>query len=453
MILPVRIVNIFMQNLLTERVPARTLMDSKRRINQRSDTFGKPGACGLEQILWELGCEFYSFRGPRFHCGEDMMSSDLFNLIAILTTAAAAFAYLNARFIKLPMAVGLMALSVTFSLVLVALNAVGIGHQFAATTVKMLHSLDFSTTVMQGMLCFLLFAGALHVEIEDLKAERLPIAMLATVGVLISTLVVGGLVYCAGKLMGLDVPFAYALLFGALISPTDPVAVLSILKTVKVSRGIEIKITGESLFNDGAGIVLFLAILDYIRAPADASLQMVSALVLQEVVGGIVMGLVVGYGVFLLLRKVDDYRVEVLMTLSLVTGLNALSAQLHTSGPLAVVVAGLLIGNHGKKLAMSNASIERLDDFWELIDELINALLFVLIGLELMVLSFSGISLAFGFVAIPVVLMARFVSVAIPITLLQKFREFSPRAKRILWWGGLRGGISVALALQIPESP
>jgi CPA1 family monovalent cation:H+ antiporter len=381
------------------------------------------------------------------------MTKDLFNLIAILTGTAAAFAFLNHRYMKFPMAVGLMALSVTFSLILLVLNSFGLGQDFAEATVAMLHQLDFSTTVMQGMLCFLLFAGALHVEIEDLKAERVPIAVLATVGVAISTAVVGILVYGAGMLVGLDIPLAYALLFGALISPTDPVAVLSILKTANVSRSIEIKITGESLFNDGAGIVIFLAILGYIVAPADADAGMITKLVLTEVVGGIVLGLAAGYGVFRLLREVDDYRVEILMTLALVTGLNAISTVLHTSGPLAVVVAGLLIGNHGKKLAMSELSIQRLEDFWELVDELINALLFVLIGLEIMVLTFSGISLLFGFAAIPAVLLARWVAVAVPITLMQRFRDFSPRARRILWWGGLRGGVSVALALQVPSSP
>lgn len=381
------------------------------------------------------------------------MNIGLFDLIAILLAAAALFSFLNHRYMKLPMAVGLMALSVTFSLALLGLNSLGIGHDLANSTVKMLHQVDFSTTVMQGMLCFLLFAGALHVEIEDLKAERLPIAVLATVGVVISTVIVGALIYFIGSITGLNIPFAYALLFGALISPTDPVAVLSILKTAKVSRGVEIKIAGESLFNDGAGIVVFLAVLGYIAAPADADFSMVSHLVLSEVVGGIVLGLVAGYGVFLLVRKVDDYRVEILLTLSLVTGLNALAGALHTSGPLAVVVAGLLIGNHGKKLAMSDTTIERLDVFWELIDELINAVLFVLIGLELMVLSLSSTSLAFGLAAIPVVLLARFVSVGLPITLLKRFREFSPRSLRILWWGGLRGGVSVALALQIPVSP
>ncbi|WP_141734093.1 cation:proton antiporter [Oligoflexus tunisiensis] len=381
------------------------------------------------------------------------MTKDLFNLIAILTSTAAAFAFLNQRYIKLPMAVGLMALSVAFSLILLLLNNFGLGHEFAEATVKMLHEINFSTTVMQGMLCFLLFAGALHVEIEDLKAERLPIAVLATVGVALSTAIVGFLIYGVGLVVGLDIPLAYALLFGSLISPTDPVAVLSILKSANVSRSIEIKITGESLFNDGAGIVIFLAILGYIAAPAHADAGMITKLVLTEVVGGIMMGLAAGYGVFLLLRKVDDYRVEILMTLALVTGLNALSTVFHTSGPLAVVVAGLLIGNHGKKLAMSDISIQRLEDFWELLDELINAMLFVLIGLELMVLTFSGISLLFGFAAIPVVLLARWVSVAVPITLMQRFRDFSPRVRRILWWGGLRGGVSVALALQIPTSP
>lgn len=381
------------------------------------------------------------------------MNASIIDLIAILIAAAAGFAVLNHRYIKLPMAVGLMALSVAFSLALLGLNYFGIGQELADSTVRMLQEVDFSTTVMQGMLCFLLFAGALHVELVDLKAERLPIAVLATVGVVISTVIVGFIVYFIGSVTGLDIPLAYALLFGALISPTDPVAVLSILKTAKVSRGIEIKITGESLFNDGAGIVVFLAILGYIVAPADANFGMITQLVLSEVVGGILLGLMAGYGVFLLLRKVDDYRVEILMTLSLVTGLNALAGAFHTSGPLAVVVAGLLIGNHGKKLAMSDTTIERLDVFWELIDELINAVLFVLIGLELMVLSFSGTSLAFGFAAIPAVLLARFVSVGLPIAMLQRFREFSPRALRILWWGGLRGGVSVALALQIPASP
>lgn len=382
------------------------------------------------------------------------MSANLFNLIAMLTAAAAAAAFLNYRYIKQPMSIGLMALSVAFSLMLIILNKIGIGHEFAAATTAVLHSVDFSTTVMQGMLCFLLFAGALHVELEDLKAERLPIAVLATCGVVISTLVVGVLTYGVAGLLGLDLPFVYALLFGALISPTDPVAVMSILKTTNIGRGLETKIAGESLFNDGAGIVIFLGVIGYITAPENAGVGMIAKLVIVEVVGGIILGLAAGYGVFLLLRKVDDYRVEVLMTLALVTGLNALAGALHTSAPLAVVVAGLLIGNHGKKFAMSDVTITRLDDFWELVDEIINAVLFMLIGLELMVLRFADISsVLFGFLAIPIVLFARLVSVAVPLSVLKRFRDFSPRARRILWWGGLRGGVSVALALEVPESP
>ena len=373
----------------------------------------------------------------------------LFDIIASLLTISAAFSFINYRFLKLPTTIGLMLIALVFSLVLIlAGKFLPNSNQWA---VDLLRGVDFDATLLHGMLSFLLFAGALHINLNDLRQQYRVITGLATAGVVISTFVVGGLSWLAFKLSGMDFPFLSCLLFGALISPTDPIAVLGILKTTNAPKSLETKIAGESLFNDGVGVVVFLVLLD-IGAPGhgQAGMGEIGRLFLQEAIGGAALGLAVGLLTYWVLKNVDNYQVEVLITLALVTGGYALAEALHLSAPIAIVVAGLLIGNHGRSFAMSATTREHLDTFWELVDEILNAVLFVLIGLEVMVLGSSGLELVAGLLAIPIVLLARLVSVAIPISILRFFRTFSPHVVKILTWGGLRGGISVALALSLP---
>ena len=374
---------------------------------------------------------------------------EFFNITAILISLAALFSYLNYRFLKIPTTIGIMLIALSISLGMLLANALGFSH-FEEQAGKLLRSVDFHEALMQGMLSFLLFAGALHVNLQDLLKQKWVILFLATVGVLISTFLVGGLSWVMLNGLGLEMPIIYCLLFGALISPTDPIAVIGILKSAGVNKSLETKIAGESLFNDGVGVVIFLVLLGIATGQHQASFQSVSLLLLQEAGGGIVFGLLSGYLVFTMLRQIDNYQVEVLLTLALVMGGYALSNALHISGPLAMVIAGLVIGNHGRSLAMSDKTRKHLDMFWELIDEVLNAVLFVLIGMEILVLSFKGEYLLAALVIIPMVLLVRFVSVGIPVVLLRRFRTFSPRVLEIMTWSGLRGGISVALALSLP---
>lgn len=376
----------------------------------------------------------------------------LFEIIAILLTISAAFSFINYRFLKLPTTIGLMLIALVFSLFLIiAGKFIPNSNQWA---IDLLREVDFDETLLHGMLSFLLFAGALHVNLNDLRQQYRIITGLATAGVIISTFVVGGLSWLVLNLLGLHFPFLSCLLFGALISPTDPIAVLGILKTTKTPKSLETKIAGESLFNDGVGVVVFLVLLD-IAAPGheQAGMGEIGLLFLQEAFGGAVLGLAAGLLTYWLLKNVDCYQVEVLLTLALVTGGYALAEGLRLSAPIAIVVAGLLIGNHGRSFAMSTTTREHLDTFWELVDEILNAVLFVLIGLEVMVLTSTGLEFVAGLLTIPIVLFARLVSVAIPISILRSFRTFSPHVIKILTWAGLRGGISVALALSLPAGP
>ena len=303
------------------------------------------------------------------------------------------------------------------------------------------------------MLGFLLFAGALHINLHDLLEKKWSIGLLATCGVLISTLIIGTATWWIVGWFGLQLHFLYCLLFGALISPTDPIAVLGILKTAGAPKSLEIKITGESLFNDGVGVVVFLALLGIATGTHEASVAEISVLFLQEAVGGAVCGLVFGYVVYHLLQRVDNYQVEVLLTLALVMGGYAFADAFHLSGPIAMVVAGLLIGNQGRHMAMSEATQQHVDIFWELIDDVLNAVLFVLIGLEVLILTFTWDYLMIGLIMIPLVLFARFAAVGVPVTLLRPVQSFSPGVIPILTWSGLRGGISIALALSLPSGP
>ena len=372
----------------------------------------------------------------------------LFEIIAILLTLSAFFSFINYRFLRLPNTIGVMLIGLLFSLLLLAISRFVPGSKHWA--VAMLLQIDFDETLLHGMLSFLLFAGALHVNINELRQQFRIILGLATAGVVLSTLIVGFLSWVVLNLLGFNISYIYCLLFGALISPTDPIAVLGILKKADVPKSLEIKIVGESLFNDGVGVVIFLILLETIVSGAELGIARVFRLFVQEAIGGGLLGLGVGLLAYRMLKQVDNYQVEILITLGLVTGGYALADALHLSAPIAIVVAGLLIGNHGRSFAMSEDTRQNLDTFWELADEVLNAVLFLLIGLEVMVLNYSWLNLAAALLGILIVLSARLVSVSIPIHLLKRSRSFSPHVAKILTWGGLRGGISIALALSLP---
>lgn len=376
------------------------------------------------------------------------------NLAAIILTLAAAFSYLNFRFIGLPTTIGVMLIALLLSSGLIALEWLGIA-DLQHHAARILATIDFDKALMDGMLSFLLFAGALHVSIEHMSERKWLIALLATVGVVLSTFAVGSLVYLLLGLLGMAAPFVYCLLFGALISPTDPIAVMATLKKAGIGKSLEAKIAGESLFNDGVGVVVFIVLLGIARQADAVSVPHIFEIFLLEAVGGVLFGGMLGLLGFWLLKSVDNYQVEILLTLALVLGGYTLAHNIHTSGPIAVVVAGLLIGGRGRKYAMSITTRRRLDNFWELLDEMLNVVLFVLIGLEVLLLEFTGAYFAAGLLAIPLVLLARFVSVGIPVSLLRALarRNFSEHAVKILVWGGLKGGISVALALTLPPAP
>jgi monovalent cation:H+ antiporter, CPA1 family len=375
----------------------------------------------------------------------------LFDIIAVLLTLSALFSYLNHRFFHLPTTVGLMLAALLLSLSLLVLAALDI--HFEDDVRLLLERINFSDTLLHGMLAFLLFAGALHIDLEDLSRHKWIIGILATVGILFSSLLIGFASHWIFALLGMNIPLIYCFLFGALISPTDPIAVLGILKSAGAPRALEIKIAGESLFNDGVAVVLFLALVGLLTGGEELTASGLFHLFIQEAVGGLLFGLLLGWLAFQLLKSIDDYPVEIIITLALVTGGYSLAEHLHFSAPIAIVVAGLLVGNHGRTFAMSDKTIEHLDSFWELVDEMLNGVLFVLIGLEVLVLTVNGDVLLAGLLIIPMILLVRMLSVGIPITMFKMRRTFPEGTVRILTWGGLRGGISVALALSLPAGP
>ena len=372
-------------------------------------------------------------------------------VVALFITAAAAASYLNYRFLKLPSTIGVMVLALVFSLLMIGLDRAGI--DFAGHADDFLQTVDFSTALMQVMLSFLLFAGALHINFNDLAKQKFIITSLATLGVVASTFMVGTATYYVLGWLDLQLPYIYCLVFGALISPTDPIAVLAILKSAGASKSLSTKIAGESLFNDGVGVVVFTVLLGIAVGGGDFSWSHIGLLFLEEAVGGILFGLALGWLGYMLLKDVDAYVVEVLITLALVAGGYSLAMAIHTSGPIAIVVAGLLIGNHGRRFAMTEMTRRNLDLFWELVDESLNAVLFVWIGMEILVLTFSLSFFFAGLIAIPLALIARYISVKAAISVLHFRREFSHNADLILTWGGLRGGISIALALSLAAGP
>jgi CPA1 family monovalent cation:H+ antiporter len=373
----------------------------------------------------------------------------LFQIAGIIIALVALFGFLNHRLIKLPDAIGITAMGLLASLAtaFVGKRVPAVSH-WAEQTIA---AVNFPDTVFHGMLGLLLFAGSLHIDLGEIAKHKWGVAILSTVGVLLSTLIVGVGMYLAATLLGLNLGFIHCLLFGALISPTDPIAVLAVLRRAGVPKSLEIEIAGESLFNDGTGVVAFLTILGISVAGEPQAASQVALLLVQEVLGGIGVGICVGLLGFVMLKGVDSYPVEIMITLAMATAGYALAESLHTSAPIAVVVMGLLVGNQGRRLAMSESTRQHLFSFWELLDELLNLLLFGLIGIELVVLPLSPSYLLFGLIAIAVVLLARFVSVAAPLSAMRLFRPVAANTIRILTWSGLRGGISVALALTLPD--
>ena len=397
--------------------------------------------------------------GPslRLAPAREVLAITLFEIASVLLVLAGLFGWLNTRWLKLAPSVGQLAISLAASLGIMALHAVLPGAQIATVVRGFVASIDFNETLMHGMLAFLLFAGALHADLERVMQRRWTVVLLATLGLVLSTLIVGGLSWALFRLLQLPASFLACLVFGALISPTDPIAVMGALKTLQAPPRLEGKIAGESLFNDGVAVVVFTALVALLPGPAGehghgapVSAPAVAIFFVREALGGAALGLVAGYLTYRLMRAIDEPKVETLLTLALVMGAYALAWRLHVSGPIAMVCAGLLMGNRGRRFAMSETVADYLGKFWELIDEILNAVLFLLIGIEVLVVALDPKRVGAGTILVAVVLLARLVSVWIPITIMSRFTDFMPGVVRILTWAGLRGGISVALALSLP---
>ena len=372
---------------------------------------------------------------------------DYYTIATVLIVLAALFGYINVRFLKLPITIGLMIITLAATLAVVAIA------QFDDTLLikekELISQIDFKTVVLDIMLSFLLFAGALHTNFAQLRKQRWPIFIFATLGVMASALLVGGAMYFVLQWLGFQVAFIYCLLFGSLISPTDPIAVLGILKKANTPKKLEIKIVGESLFNDGVGVVVFLTIFS-IAASGNAQVEDILELFGKEIFGGLALGMILGWVAYRMMRSIDNYEIEVVITIAVVMGGTLIAHNLHLSAPLAMVTAGLFIGNDRVRNAvMSEETESYVDKFWELVDVLLNTVLFVMIGMELLILTFEGSYILAGLLAIPIVLLARFASLWLPVTLFAKRLEFVPRTNLVMTWGGLRGGISIALALSL----
>ncbi len=376
---------------------------------------------------------------------------ELYYSFSILIVLASLFAYINLRFLKLPSAIGIMLIAMVTSIFLVAF-----GKFFPDTLTdfsQLISGFDFTEVLMGAMLNFLLFAGAVHINIADLREQKLPVMLFSTVSVIISTVLVGVILFYVLPLFGFNVPLIYCLLFGALISPTDPVAVLSILKSANVPKSLETKVAGESLFNDGVAVVVFAVLLQLASGDSfDITLGNVSWLLLKEAGGGFLLGTLLGFTASKAIKSVNDYIVSVLITLSVVMGGYLIAHAMHISGPLTMVAAGIIIGNYGKRTAMSDETKDYLNKFWELIDEILNAILFLFIGFELLLIPRILDYWWVGTLAIGVVLLARLLSIWIPTLFVRFKRKFDSATIKILVWGGLRGGVSIALALSIGES-
>jgi CPA1 family monovalent cation:H+ antiporter len=378
----------------------------------------------------------------------------IFEIGAFLIGLSAIFGYINQRFLGLPHTVGLVVMALAASLVLILIEFLSPSTKLLEIVTGVLEQIDFHETVMHGMLSFLLFAGAMHVDFSVFRSRSLAIGLMATLGILISTFIIGWSMWLLLNLFGIGIPFIWALVFGALISPTDPVAVLGLFKTVKVPESLEAKMAGESLFNDGVGVVVFTIVVT-IAVGGEAhdsaiDIMTVVELFFVEGVGGAVFGLLTGYACYRAMGQINEHNLEVLITLATVMVTYAVATRLHLSGPIAMVVAGLFIGNQGMKNAVSDNTRDYVEKFWSLLDEILNSVLFLLIGLEVLVIAQRVDHAGVALLAIPVTLAARWISVSVPILFLARWRSFTKGAIPILTWGGLRGGIAVALALSLP---
>ncbi|WP_425071855.1 cation:proton antiporter [Sagittula sp. S175] len=378
---------------------------------------------------------------------------NLLQIASFLIVLAATFGVINYFVLKLPSAIGILVVALATSMGMLALDALIPTFTLADDLRALVQGIDFSDALLEGMLGLLLFAGALHVKLSDLKAVWPTVLLMATAGVAISTAVIGlGFHWLTGA------PILVALVFGALISPTDPVAVMGVLKEANLRKSLETQVAGESLFNDGVGYVVFLVLVglafpamahgDAHGSPAMDALKLFA----QEALGGAALGLLLGWLTFRVMRHIDDYSLEVLMTLALAFGGYELAIWLHVSAPIAAVCSGLLIGDIGAKHGMSEETREYVDKFWVLVDEILNAVLFMLIGVEIFAVQLGADVLLTGVICIALGLAGRFAAVALPIIALKPFTDFAPGVIRIMTWGGLKGGISVALALSLPES-
>ena len=375
----------------------------------------------------------------------------MLEITATCLVLTALLAYLNFRYIRLPITIGVMVTALLLSLVIILLDFVGADFGLHRKMEAMLRAIDFSNVLMQGMLSFLLFAGALHIDLSELRAYRWQVLILAFFSTLFSTFIVGLAAWYVLPFIGISMPLLYCLLFGALISPTDPIAVMGILKSAGIPKNLELVISGESLFNDGVGVVIFSILMSMLLIGEAPTFHEGLGLLMHEAGGGLLYGLLIGYITFHLLRSIDNYQVEVMITLAAVMGGYVLASKLHVSGPLAMVVAGLVVGNHGRELAMSDTTRLYVDMFWEMIDDILNAVLFVLIGMEVMLIAFSWSLFAAGLAMVIMTLIARALTVWVPVHYLPGYFKLPRGAGLVLTWGGLRGGISVALALSLPS--
>ncbi|WP_313386395.1 sodium:proton antiporter [Chishuiella sp.] len=377
---------------------------------------------------------------------------ELYYSFSVLIVLAAIFSYANIRFLKLPGTIGIMIIAMLVSAIIRIAGTIffpTISEEFR----QLFNSLDFNEILMGAMLNFLLFAGALHVNIFDLKNLRWTIGTYATISVVLSAFIIATILFYVAPLFGIQIPYIYCLLFGTLISPTDPIVVLGILKQAKVPKTIETKITGESLFNDGVAVVMFAVVLEVAtNTQFDPSWQAISILFLEEAGGGILLGLLLGYSASKAIKKIDDYKVTALITLSIVMGGFLIAKTLHFSSPLAMVVAGLIIGNYGQKFAMTETTKDYLNKFWELIDEIMNAILFLFIGFELLLIDDILGQILLGILTIFIVLFARTLSIYIPAKTILRKNTYSKGSLIVLVWGGIRGGVSIALVLSMPNS-
>ncbi|WP_028297409.1 cation:proton antiporter [Olivibacter sitiensis] len=373
---------------------------------------------------------------------------ELYYTFSVLIVLSAIFSYVNERFLRLPATIGVMVIALLISLGLILTDKM-IPHIFEEFS-GFISNIDFTEVLMGAMLNFLLFAGAIHIHLSDLKEQKAPVIVFSTVSVIISTFVVGFLLFYVLQWLNMGIPLIQCLVFGALISPTDPIAVLGILKQAGVPKSLETKVAGESLFNDGVAVVVFIIMLSIAQGQdVDLSVGSVTWLLVKEALGGVGLGLLLGFVASTAIGKINNYKVEVLITLAVVMGGHLVAKAMHMSGPLAMVTAGLVVGNYGRKVSMSEVSREYLDKFWELVDEIMNAILFLIIGFELIVITNIGDYWLIGIISIAMVLLARLVSILLPVKIIPMKTKFNKATITILVWGGLRGGVSVALALSI----